>query len=470
MVLFFKRISILPRSSKAQWLSGLCVRCRRKYTTASTLISEGDIVLLRQTSRDNPSPILSKPLSHGTKIHSHQGTLNHSDVIGKRVRDGVSFSRGRGVVQRIHWPTLAEYVELTPRIVTPVYPADANLIVSLLDIHPSLPTELSSSSPQSSKFEILEAGTGHGALTLHLARAIHAANPPPLSSSLKPDTQEYDTPGDRVSPLQEVGTTSMQSEVIHNPEDGYDTDAGSNQQSDYVRWKATRGAIVHTIDISAKHSTHAQRIVGGFRRGMYVGSIDFYTGDVSKWIEEQLRKREPGDPFLAHVVLDLPSTHTHLDNVASALRVDGLLAVFNPNITQITKCVEVIREKRLPFVLDRVVELGGSTGGREWDVRPVKPRALLKAEKEKKLAASEQSTSAIQVQNEEGAVLAESGAVESSAMACDEKSRAEEYAEPSIEKDSGWEMICRPKVGDRLVGGGFLGLWRRMRHTNDPEK
>jgi tRNA (adenine57-N1/adenine58-N1)-methyltransferase len=24
-------------------------------------------------------------------------------------------------------------------------------------------------------------------------------------------------------------------------------------------------------------------------------------------------------------------------------------------------------------------------------------------------------------------------------------------------------MICRPKAGQQVVGGGFLGLWRRMK-------
>ena len=29
--------------------------------------------------------------------------------------------------------------------------------------------------------------------------------------------------------------------------------------------------------------------------------------------------------------------------------------------------------------------------------------------------------------------------------------------------DSEWSLVCRPKVGDRVVGGGFLGVFKKMR-------
>lgn len=57
-----------------------------------------------------------------------------------------------------------------------MYPADANLIISLLDIHPPIDPEVHT---RNGPLEIFEAGTGHGALTLYLARAIHGLNPPP---------------------------------------------------------------------------------------------------------------------------------------------------------------------------------------------------------------------------------------------------------------------------------------------------
>lgn len=248
--------------------------------------------------------------------------------------------------------------------------------------------------------EILEAGTGHGALTLHLARAIHAANPP--ASSQDEDLQ--------------------------------------------------RNALIHTLDISSKHSGHGRKIVEGFRRGMYAKDVKFHVGDVSKWIDQQQEHRDATNKtFLSHVILDLPSSHSHIEKAAFVLRADGNLLVFNPNVTQVGACVELIRKKRLPLQLERILELGPAvTGGREWDVRLVKPRAMVDAENEKKLAdvvtiAEKTSEKALL----EGVLLA--------------KTRDEEQAQASEEDDTGWEMVCRPKAWGRTIGGGFLAVWKKKR-------
>lgn len=29
---------------------------------------------------------------------------------------------------------------------------------------------------------------------------------------------------------------------------------------------------------------------------------------------------------------------------------------------------------------------------------------------------------------------------------------------------SGMEIVCRPKVGYRVAGGGFLGVWKKMKY------
>jgi tRNA (adenine57-N1/adenine58-N1)-methyltransferase len=50
--------------------------------------------------------------------HSHRGVIKHADVIGKEPRQLVQSSKGASY--RIHEPTLADYVRLTPRLVTPV--------------------------------------------------------------------------------------------------------------------------------------------------------------------------------------------------------------------------------------------------------------------------------------------------------------------------------------------------------------
>jgi tRNA (adenine57-N1/adenine58-N1)-methyltransferase len=104
-----------------------------------------------------------------------------------------------------------------------------------------------------------------------------------------------------------------------------------------------------------------------------------------------------------------------------------------------------------------VLETGSGTGAgpREWDVRSVKPRARAKAEAEAKAArggweSTLEESMKVDEDGEQGAGITE--AMDHSDLQA-----------PNTE-DSGWEMVCRPKVGLRIEGGGFIGLWRRMEY------
>ncbi|KAF2625852.1 adenine-N(1)--methyltransferase, partial [Macroventuria anomochaeta] len=294
--------------------------------------------------------------------------------------------------------------------------------VSLLDIHVDTPSSALNDDPL---FEILEAGTGHGALTLHLARAIHAANPP------LPKTPDYTV-------------------NVEEPEDAvYLGESISDLQETTIEsWKPCRRAIVHTLDISSKHSKHAKKIVQGFRHGLYAGNVEFHVGDASAWIASQRVIRQTDEPFLNHVFLDLPNAEAHLANVAPALRVNGLLAVFNPSITQIAQCVEKIREEKLPYLLDQVVELGAGMI-REWDVRAVRPRSTLKKPDARESPEASDAESIDPVKGQEA--------------------RDGELAENLAKEEEKWAMVCRPKAGQMVVGGGFLALWRRMERIERPK-
>jgi tRNA (adenine57-N1/adenine58-N1)-methyltransferase len=92
---------------------------RRVYgqRRALTTFVERDIVILRQKlNQDNV--IVSKPLNPANKINTHKGDISHTDIIGKSPRDLVTSSAGHDY--RIHTITLAEYVSMTRRLVTPV--------------------------------------------------------------------------------------------------------------------------------------------------------------------------------------------------------------------------------------------------------------------------------------------------------------------------------------------------------------
>ncbi|TIA52806.1 adenine-N(1)--methyltransferas-like protein [Aureobasidium pullulans] len=395
--------------------------CGQRRTLATFV--ERDIVLLRQKlNQDNF--ILTKPLNPANRISTHKGDLSHSDIIGKSPRDLVTSSAGHDY--RVHNVTLAEYVSLTRRLVTPIYPADANLIVSLLDIHPSAAHE-------AGKLEILEAGTGHGALTLHLSRAIHAAN------SQKP------------KPLPSPAPDSVGGEPATEDSSG----SGQTESDDALTaWKASRKAVIHTIDISPKYSKHAAKVVAGFRHGLYADNVDFHVGDASGWIKSEHERRNSDQPFLTHAFLDLPATHDHLSAVASALKNDGTLIIFNPSITQIVDCVQKIKQQDIPLFLDQTLELGnnGTSGGKPWDLRAVKPRAA------PKVLAGEESSDSVQSSGSEEPEKQDQNITRDPAQTLTE-------AKP---EEPNWTFVCRPKVGERIIGGGFLGIFRKMNNSARP--
>lgn len=330
------------------------------------------------------------------------------------------------------------------------------MIVSLLDIH-AVPSDKAPDG-HGNRIEILEAGTGHGSLTLHLARAIHAANavPPPLPSKSQVRIVEERS----IRPHEDEKNPQHQT-----ADDTVDDSNDAARQSDWDSWRARRSAIIHTVDVSQKFSTHAERIVRGFRRGMYAGNVDFHVGAVEDWIKDQMMRRRcsndsniaraifrrgdgiPTEPFLTHAILDMPSAHQRIAHVAPAVRPNGLLAVFMPSITQIGECVQLIQNEKLPFVMDKVVELGmGISSGRLWDVR----MAVKKSRADPSSWARENEDRSATDGNKEQSTIQSGDSVE---LGDDSISR-EETPRDNV-------LVCRPKVGSKIVGGGFVGLWRK---------
>lgn len=91
----------------------------RTFSTSAGLcraFKEGDVVLLRE-KKDTVDGKLVK-LQASKSMHTHRGVIEHANVIGKEPRQIVRSSKGSEF--RVHEPTLAEYVRLTPRLVTPV--------------------------------------------------------------------------------------------------------------------------------------------------------------------------------------------------------------------------------------------------------------------------------------------------------------------------------------------------------------
>ncbi len=236
-------------------------------------------------------------------------------------------------------------------------------------------------------------------------------------------------------------------------------------QIEVIKKTWQRQAVIHSLEISPHHSRDAKKLVEGFRQGQYADDVEFYVDEVSTWIDQQIASRGQHTSeiaekaFLSHIILDLPVSYRHLEKAVSVLRVNGTLLVFNPSITQIIACVKEIKSKIIPLELDRVLEVGyAMAGGREWDIRAVKPRGLVRAERENIINMNEVTTSIRS--NSEEEILTEDEDVGT-------RTKDEETAEELVKEEIGWEIVCRPKVNERWSGGGFVGVWKKMRHGTD---
>ncbi len=95
-------------------------------------------------------------LRAGEKFHFHQGWLEHDAIIGSP--EGVRLAASSGAPLIAYRPSLADFILKMPRGAQVIYPKDVGYILVEADIYPGA--------------TVLEAGTGSGALTLALARAV----------------------------------------------------------------------------------------------------------------------------------------------------------------------------------------------------------------------------------------------------------------------------------------------------------
>ena len=218
-------------------------------------------------------------------------------------------------------------------------------------------------------------------------------------------------------------------------------------------YRTSRRAVIHTVEVSSTFALHARQIVQQFRHGIYSPHIDFWIGDVSDWVAAQLelRKSSSGEdtaPFLDHVILDMAGSHRKTETVTSVMKDGASLITFVPSITQIGDYIQEIDKKQLPLEIERVLELGeGISNGRTWDVRLAQVRARMNIKPRKvkpKTDSSEEEVS----QPDDG-----------------EAPKIEEVDRPIVAEDEepcGPVLVCRPKVGKMTIGGGFVGLWRKV--------
>jgi tRNA (adenine57-N1/adenine58-N1)-methyltransferase len=109
----------------------------------------------------------------GGTYHTHSGTLAHDAVIGRP--EGVRVETAKGMVLTAFRPRFADFVLKMPRAAQVVYPKDLGPIVTYADVFPGA--------------RVLEAGTGSGALTSALWRAVGRQGRV-VSYEVRPDHRE----------------------------------------------------------------------------------------------------------------------------------------------------------------------------------------------------------------------------------------------------------------------------------------
>lgn len=97
-------------------------------------------------------------LKAGESFHFHRGSLPHDDIIGTTEGRKVALPNGERLT--LLRPRLGDFVLKMPRGAQVIYPKDLGMILMVGDIHPGA--------------TVVEAGTGSGALTIALLRAVGA--------------------------------------------------------------------------------------------------------------------------------------------------------------------------------------------------------------------------------------------------------------------------------------------------------
>lgn len=248
-----------------------------------------------------------------------------------------------------------------------------------------------------------------GSLSLHIARAIHAANPP-VPADLRHAL--------RSSPLaRNVANAGGVLELT--PEDG----------AALAKYKGSRRAILQTLDRNGKHTRAAYKLVRNFRRAQYLADIDFHVDSIENYVSGRLAA-SGGAPVFSRAILDLPAAHEHAEKLIQALYPNGVLILFNPSISQIAEFQAWALKNKVSMQLEKVLELpttstadgvrDGGCGGRHWDVKVVTPKAV---PSETTMPAEGDGT--------------------------------------AIETERESVVVMRPKVGGRVAGGGFIAVYRK---------
>jgi tRNA (adenine57-N1/adenine58-N1)-methyltransferase len=213
-------------------------------------------------------------LKAGERHSLHSGAIEHDEIIGRP--EGIVVTTQLGARLLAVRPTFAEQVTGRVRQAQPIYPKDLGAILVAADIHPGA--------------RVLEAGTGTGALTLALLRA--------------------------VGPHGVVVSYEQREEFL----------------------EAAKRAITDTL-------------------GALPLNLELKLGDVYAGVDERDMDR---------VMLDLPEPWQAAPGAKAALRPGGIVFAHCPNVSQVQRFFDCLRELRGFGMLEvfEVLQRGWTVRGR----------------------------------------------------------------------------------------------------------
>ncbi|GMM36132.1 hypothetical protein DASC09_034570 [Saccharomycopsis crataegensis] len=313
------------------------IRTIKRWSSQS--FRPGDSVIIQQVNRLG-NYWLIESLKESEIFGLDKGNIRHDDIIGKEPRSLVFSFFSKNREDKKPKPFIAthasmeEYIRLCKRSAQPIYHYDATIIGALANIiadYPSLRKIEGSEKYELTQppLQFLEAGTGHGSLSLVISKLLHPAN--------------------------------AYAKLYNDP--------------------SLRGAILHSLDCNVSHLNAGKKHVKHFKRGIYFDNVEFHHSEgPTQWLQnqsgywrEQYTKFGNSHKFLSGCFLDMPSPETHVEEIAKNLQTDAPLIIFQPSITQFLPIIDLVKTPGFPYklYLDKVFELqpGIGAGLREWDLR-----------------------------------------------------------------------------------------------------
>ncbi|XP_031559916.1 uncharacterized protein LOC116296094 [Actinia tenebrosa] len=240
----------------------------------------GEIVLVVESRFGGSSSLLRLAPGVKAKLKSRHGkkiTFDHEIIIGREENGKVIDVED--LPFRVKRPSLEQYVLHMKRVATPSYPKDIQAMISMAEIG------------QGSV--VLESGTGSGAMTLFLSRAVGKEG--------------------------HVHSFDNNTKHMKNGKENFFSWINSWNKTKSVQWPE---------------------------------NVTFHECSVKKCTEKIPKTCE-----LDAALLDLQSPEYNLEYILPAVKHEGPIVIFLPSITQVVDVISSCYEKDLPFYVDNIIEV-----------------------------------------------------------------------------------------------------------------